>query len=501
MRFAWVLLCLPIWAQTDPAVKAARQYRQAHEREIVSSLMDLLTIPAVAANPDGLRKAATEISARLQKRGAQVRLLEHPGSAPVVYGEIRRPGATRTVLFYAHYDGQPVNPKDWVTPPFQPTLRNAPLERDGQIIPLPEPGKPFDPEWRIYARSASDDKAPVVSILTALDALRAAKIEPTANLKFVFEGEEEAGSPHLEQILAANKQLLAADVWLICDGPVHQSRTSQIVFGVRGVVAFELTVYGARRELHSGHYGNWSPNPAMQLAQLLASMKDAEGRVIIDGYNDGAVPLGPLENQAIADAPEIDEALKKELWLGRTEGAGRKLADLINLPSLNVRGLTSARTGDTATNVIPASATASIDIRLVKGITPAQAIARLRAHIQKQGYTIVNRPPDGATRLAHPKLVYFEEETGGYEAVRTPMDLPVSQMVLKAAERARTPVIRLPTLGGSLPLIMIERQLNVRTITIPIANHDNSQHSSNENLRLQNLWDGIDLMAALLTMN
>ena len=202
------------------------------------------------------------------------KLLEYEGAAPVVYGELARPGAQRTILFYAHYDGSPVSSKEWTNPPFQPVLRSGSIERDGQIISLPDSAKPFDPEWRIYARSASDDKAPISALLTALDALQAARRAPTVNVKFVFEGEEEAGSAHLEQIIAKYQDLLRSDVWLICDGPIHQSRTAQIFFGARGVVTATLTTYGARRELHSGHYGNWAPNPAMMLAQLLASMKN-----------------------------------------------------------------------------------------------------------------------------------------------------------------------------------------------------------------------------------
>jgi acetylornithine deacetylase/succinyl-diaminopimelate desuccinylase-like protein len=495
----WWAAALP--GQTDAPLRAAREYRQTHERDIVARFVELLAIPNVAADPAGLRRNAETIAGELRRRGVTTQLLEHDGAPPAVYGELLRPGARRTVLFYAHYDGQPVNPAEWATPPFQPALRSAPIERDGQVIAIPEAGRSFDPEWRIYARGASDDKAPMVALWTALDALRAARLQPTVNVKFLFEGEEEAGSTHLEQILAKHKTLLKSDVWLICDGPVHQSRAPLIAFGARGVVTATLTVYGARREVHSGHYGNWSPNPAMMLARLLASMKDDDGRILIDGFYEGIEPLSAIEKQAIADMPEFDQQLKQELWLGRTEGGGRKLAELITLPSLNVRGMTSARTGATATNVIPASAEAALDIRLVKGITPAQALHRLKTHITKQGYFIVDRPPDAATRLAHPKILYFNVNEFGYDAVRTSMDLPVSQAVLKAAARARTPVIKLPTMGGSVPLFMIERQLNVPTILTPIVNHDNGQHSFNENIRLQNLWDGIELMAALLTMD
>jgi acetylornithine deacetylase/succinyl-diaminopimelate desuccinylase-like protein len=229
-------------------------------------------------------------------------------------------------------------------------------------------------------------------------------------------------------------------------------------------------------------------------------MKDPDGRVLIEGFYDGAEPLSPIEKQAIAAAPAVDERLKKELWLGRTEGGGLPLAELITLPSLNVRGISSARTGETATNVVPSSATAALDIRLVKGITHRQAIAQLKAHIKKQGYFIVDRSPDAATLLSHARVLYFKTDEFAYDAVRTPMDLPVSKAVITAAARARTPIVMLPTMGGSVPLIMIERALGVPTIITPIVNHDNSQHSFNENIRLQNLWDGIDLMAALLTM-
>src|SRR5579884_589492 len=225
------------------------------------------------------------------------------GAPPVVYGEMLTPGAARTVVFYAHYDGQPLDPKEWATDPWKPTLKGD----------------------RIYARSSSDDKAPIIALMTAVDALKAANIALKQNVKFVFEGEEEAGSRHLGQILEANKQLLKADVWLICDGPVHQSGRRQIVFGARGVETVDVTVYGPKRELHSGHYGNWAPNPAMMLARLLASMKDDDGRVLVDHFYDGIEPLSATEKRAIADAPDVDEELKRELWLGRTEGGGRKL--------------------------------------------------------------------------------------------------------------------------------------------------------------------------------
>jgi acetylornithine deacetylase/succinyl-diaminopimelate desuccinylase-like protein len=353
-------------------------------------------------------------------------------------------------------------------------------------------------DQRLYARSSSDDKAPIIAIASALDALQAAHLPLRSNIKFVFEGEEEAGSPHLAQILAANKTLLEADVWLICDGPVHQSRKQQIVFGARGIETLDITVYGPRRELHSGHYGNWAPNPAFMLVKLLASMKDDDGRVLIDHFYDGIEPLTETEKQAIADAPKFDEELKKELWLDRTEGNGKSLVELLNYPSLNIRGMASSRIGKQASNVIPATATATLDMRLVKGMDHQVASQRVIDHIRKQGYFIVDHDPDAATLLSHPKVAKVTTDQSGYNAERTSMDLPISRDVLRIAAEAQGPIVKLPTMGGSVPLYMISEILHAPTITVPIANHDNNQHSFNENIRLQNLWDGIELMAALL---
>src|SRR5476649_1774763 len=373
-------------AQQNPAAAAARAWRTANERAILAGFMDLLALPNLAREDGNIRRNAAAVSAILEKRGVKTRLLELPGAPPVVFGEIDTPGANRTLVFYAHYDGQPLDPKEWATPPWQPVIR--PLPASEKIDP------PIDPEARIYARSASDDKAPLIAIATALDAIQAARIPMRSNIKFVFEGEEEAGSPHLAAIIRKYKDLLASDVWLICDGPVHQSRRQQIVFGARGVTELDLTLYGPIHELHSGHYGNWAPNPAMMLARLLASMKDDEGRVLIDHFYDGIEPLTETEKRAIAEAPDVDRDLMRELALGRTEGGSKKLVELINLPSLNVRGMSSARTGDKASNVIPATATATIDIRLVKGIDADTAAKRVLEHIRRQGYYIVETEPD-----------------------------------------------------------------------------------------------------------
>jgi acetylornithine deacetylase/succinyl-diaminopimelate desuccinylase-like protein len=465
------LLISFVRAQSNPV----RIWREVHEQTILDEYFQLLSIPNIATDQVNIRRNADMIVAMLKKRGVASRLIDDaPDVNPVVFGEIRTPGATRTLVFYAHYDGQPLDPKEWTTPPFSPVLKDG----------------------RIYARSASDDKAPIMAILAALDS----GVKPKSNIKFVIEGEEEAGSPNFGRILEGNKELFSGDVWLICDGPVHQSRRQLIAFGARGIATVDVTVYGPNRELHSGHYGNWAPNPAMMLVKVLNSLKNDSGKVLIDHFYDNIEPLSATEKKAIAEAPEVDEELKKELWLGSTEGAPKKLIDLLQQPSLNIRGMASARVGAQASNVIPSTATASIDMRLVKGMDHKQTVARFIDHVRKQGYFIVDRDPSADVLMSHERVAKVVSKEGGYNAVRTSMDLPISKEVIRAVESARGPAVKVPTMGGSVPLDAIEHALGTHTITIPIANHDNNQHSYNENIRVQNLWDGIELMAALLAM-
>jgi acetylornithine deacetylase/succinyl-diaminopimelate desuccinylase-like protein len=488
----------PGQAQTSPST--VRAYRESHEAEIISELVELLSIPNVASDSINIRRNAERLLEMMSRRGIQSRLLESAGP-PAIFGELKSEGATETIGIYAHYDGQPVDRSKWATDPFKPTLRDRPLEAGGQVVSLPARGGKLDPEWRLYARSASDDKAPIIAMLAALDALRASKIKPTANLKFLFDGEEEAGSPHLEEIVNRNKSLLAADVWICADGPVHQTRRPLVYFGARGVISVSITVYGANRALHSGHYGNWSPNPAMRLAKLLAGMKDDSGRVLIEGFYDDVAPLGAEEKKALAAAPDTDAELMREYGLAATEGGGRKLAELINEPSLNIDGLRSEYVEKEARTIIPAEATATIDLRLVKGIVPRRQVERVVAHIRKQGYFVVTGQPDDQTRLKHALIARVTVNEPGYRAVRTPMNLPISKKIAGAVERAtgEKPVL-MPTLGGSVPLWIIEDATAAPQIGVPIVNHDNNQHSSNENLRVKNLWDGIEIFAALMTM-
>jgi len=482
MRILTILLSLvlsnvaPVLAQTSPA-SAARAWHLSRQAPILDEFRELLAIPNVAANLNDMRRNAEFLRAMFAKRGIVLHTLDHPGAPAALFGEIRTPGARRTLMLYVHYDGQPVDPLQWtITKPFEPVIRDD----------------------HIWARSASDDKAPFITITAALDALKHASIGLGSNIKFFFDGEEEAGSPHIGPIIEKHKDLLGSDIWIFCDGPVHQNRMQQIVFGARGSTGLQITVYGPRRELHSGHYGNWATNPVVMLAHLLASMKDDEtGRVLVKDFYKDVVPLSEAETSALSRAPRFDEELKRELGLARVEGDGRRLDELINQPALNFQGIASAGVGPQTRNVIPAAGTAALGIRLVKGTDWRRMQDLVIAHIRSRGYHIVESDPDLETRLKYPRICKVARERG-YNAVRAPMDLPIARQIVAAVESARGKVIQLPTLGGSLPIAPISETLNAPVILLPIANHDNNQHGHNENLRLRNLWDGIETMAAVL---
>ncbi len=474
-----------------------RAYRLSREHAILRELVEFLSIPNLSSDREAIRRNAEFLRAMLERRGVRAEILEVDDAPPAVYGELLVPNARHTIVFYAHFDGQPVDPAQWASDPWMPVLRDRPLEQGGRVIswsslPVPVPG-----EWRLYARSASDDKAPILALLVALDALRAAQIPLSVNVKFFFEGEEEAGSPHLRAILQKYADRLKADAWVLCDGPVHQTRRQQVYFGARGIVDLELTVYGPVRPLHSGHYGNWAPNPAALLAHLLASMRQEDGRIRIPGFYDDVRPLTESERRALAEVPDIDEQLRQELGLAWSEGDGQRLVELILMPALNVRGLRAGHVGEMAQNAIPTEATASIDFRLVPDQTPEGVRRRVEDHIRRQGFFIVSHAPSVEERRRHPKIVRLAWGPG-YPPARTLMDLPIARALVRLIEEAvGAPIVKMPSLGGSIPMHLFQEVLGAPVIGVPIVNHDNNQHGANENLRIQNLWDGIEIYAVL----
>jgi len=486
-----LLLAMPLSAAEDPDAlqhrNAVAGWVQAHRQAILDELSVFVKLPNTATDADDIRRNAEHLQGLLERRGLEVQQLDVEGM-PYVTARLRPEaphpdGSPPTVLFYCHFDGQPVDPSRWtVAPPYEPTLV----------------GGIDDPEARLYGRSSSDDKAPIVALLAAIDALRAAEVPPNIEARFIFDPEEEIGSPHLTTMVERHGELLTADLLIFADGPTHQSGRPTVVFGSRGIVTVTLTVYGAANALHSGHYGNWAPNPAEKLASLLASMKDADGRVVVEGFYDDVELLSPVERRAIDAIPPVEPGLQHDLLVARPDGGGNTLQQLINLPSLNVRGMASAWVGEHSRTIVPATATAELDLRLVKAIDPHEQVERIKAHAAKQGFHVVEEEPDAATRRQHAHVVLIE--TGhGTPAARTPMDTPASRALIEAVQRAVTvePVL-MPTLGGTGPLHQFESALGMPVYGVPIVNFDNNQHAPDENLRLGNLWDGIVIYASLL---
>ena len=453
--------------------------------------MQLLSIPNRATDTADIEQNAQTIQKMLEARGVRVHVLRIPGAPPLVYGELHAQANRPTVGIYAHYDGQPVDPKQWRTPPFTPVIRDP----GGHEIAWKEKSE-YHPESRIYARSASDDKAPIEATMAALDALHASRIPLSVNVKFLFEGEEEAGSPHLAEYLRRFPNVLEANAWLLCDGPVHQSRKMQVFFGARGDLDLEMTVYGPTRPLHSGHYGNWAPNPIVLLTHLLDSMRDTDAKILIPGYYDDVRPLTPLEREALARTPAADEELKQELAIAVPEGDGAPLAEQILKPAINIRGIQGGHVGNAAANVISTEGKASIDFRLVPDQTPEKVRKEVEAHISRQGFFIVHDDPDMATRRSHARVIELAWGPG-YPAYRAAMENPTAQGVVKTIADATGSVIQVVSLGGSIPMYLFAGKGDTPVIGVPIANHDNNQHAADENLRIQNLWDAIAIYASL----
>ena len=507
---ALAVLLLPSFAAGQKAappspaqvVQAVREYRMDNEDRIVRELTEFLAIPNIASDTPNIQKNAAHLVEMMEARGIETHLLPITGRGPVVFGKLISPEAKRTVIFYAHYDGQPVDASAWkCTQPFEPKIwtngKDVCDEHGEPSKGIGEKPVAHTDDWRIYARSASDDKGPIVALLDAIDALQAKRIPMAVNLKVIFEGEEEAGSPNLQKTLELHKNLLGADLLITADGPVHQSGRPLVFFGNRGDIGIDLTVYGPVRALHSGHYGNWAPNPAMELSRLLASMKDEDGRVLIPGYYDDVTPLGEVEKKALAKMPDNDADLERELGIAKSEGAGKKLAELIMEPSLNVRGLRSAYVGAQAQNVVPDKAEASLDARLVRGEDPQKKFDQIAGFIRRQGYYVIDHEPTMEERQSHARIAKVIYE-GGYRASRTPMDLPVSQALVKVVQDATDgSAVIAPTLGGSVPTYIFE-DLGLPWIGVPIVNYDNHQHSSDENLRLGHFWRGMEIYGAIL---
>jgi acetylornithine deacetylase/succinyl-diaminopimelate desuccinylase-like protein len=467
--------------------------------------LDLLAIPNDPVRPADIQRNAAWLVRAFERRGFSARTLENTDK-PLVFAEWPGEGARRTVLFYFHLDGQPVVPSEWSqASPFQPVLKRRSTDGRWQPVDLREMLAPdFDPELRVFARSAADDKGPIGMFLAAIDLLRKHRIDPAVNVKILVDSEEETGSPEIAAVVERNKEALRADVLVLLDDPSHPSGRPTAAFGNRGVVALTLTVYGPKVPAHSGHYGNFVPNPAFALARLLASMKDDQGRVTIPGYY-ATTTVSDADRLVMMAAADDETALRRRFGISESEKVAPTYQESLQYPSLNVRGMASASIGEKAANIIPRDATAELEIRTTTEAGRDYLTGLLRKHILAQGFVIVDGPPSDEVRAAHPRLASLQPRDGEILPARQSLDSRVRTWVEGALRSAhegtgpRAAPVLIRALGASVPTQKIATPLGLPFVLVPTVNPDNNQHTYDENLRLGNYLTGIRSMVGLMT--
>jgi acetylornithine deacetylase/succinyl-diaminopimelate desuccinylase-like protein len=466
--------------------------------------LDLLSLPNVAAQPSDIERNVAFLEKSFQARNFKTQRLDNPAGRPMLLAELNgAKDSAPTILFYAHFDGQPVVKEQWAqNDPFEPSVKQRNAQGAWQEVPRERlSARPFDPELRVFARSASDDKAPIVMLLTAIDVLQAQRKAPAINVKVLLDSEEEMGSPSLGETVKANRERFNADALVVLDGPVHASGKPTLVFGNRGITQATLTVFGPTAPLHSGHFGNYVPNPAMRLAALLASMKDDGGRVLVEGYYDG-IQLTDADRRVLKATGDDEAALLKRTGIAKPERVGATYQEALQYPSLNVRGMASAAVGAKAANIVPSEAIAEIDIRTTPETDGHRLFELLKRHIEKQGYHLVDAAPTQDERASHDKLAMFK--LGSVEAAaRVPMDAPVGRWAMGALKSRTAPTpsvdpVRIRMMGGTVPTDVLVDALGLPFLLVPTVNADNNQHTFDENMRLGNFVTGTETVYSLL---
>jgi acetylornithine deacetylase/succinyl-diaminopimelate desuccinylase-like protein len=499
------LLALGLSMATCAAQAQSQSATIAAAQKNFPEFLELLRIPNVAAEPADMQRNAAFLAESFRKRGFEVRLLDNTAKRPLVFATFGKPRkGARTVLFYIHFDGQPVTPSEWAQKsPFEPVVQTRDASGKWTEVETSRlTQQPFDPELRVFARSASDDKAPIMMLLTAIDLLKGQRRSPAVNVKVILDSEEEISSPSLAEVVSANRVLFDADALVVLDGPEHASGRPTLVFGNRGIAQAVLTVFGPRAPLHSGHFGNYAPNPAMRLASLLASMKDDQGRVLVPDYYDG-VQLTAADREVLKATGDDEAAIRSRIGIARAEGVGENYQEALQYPSLNVRGMASAAVGARAANIVPSEAIAELDMRTTPETDGRKLFELVKQHIQKQGYHLVDAPPTDDERARFDKLAMFK--LGDVQAAqRMPMDAPVGRWIYKAlgstpTARGDIDPVRIRMMGGTVPTDVLVNALKLPFVLVPTVNGDNNQHARDENLRMGHFITGTDVVVALLS--
>lgn len=437
-------------------------YVDQHEERFLARLIDYLRRPSISAYGEGIGEVAAYIADVMRQLRLRVQILPTAGW-PMVFGEHIMSSEAPTVLLYGHYDVQPPDPlESWVTPPFEPSVRDG----------------------RLYARGVGDNKGQHFAQLLALESLLACSGHLPCNVKVLLEGEEEVGSPHMPEFIREHRDLLQADLVIVSDGPVHESGRSIISFGVRGVLDLELRARGANQDLHSGNWGGIVPNPLWTLVHLLATMKNARGEITIEGFYDHVLPQSPLERAALEQLPIDLEQVKQTLDLHRLDEPQERgyFERLSAWPTLTINGLHGGYGGPGSKTVLPHEAVAKCDIRLVEAQTVEEILAKVKAHVQKYA------PEVSVT--SH----------GGMDPSKTPLDSPFTALLRQAitAAQGEEPLL-VPAMGGSLPNYVFTKTLGIPAFGVPYANADEANHAPNENMEIARFFLGIKTGAAMLS--
>lgn len=476
---------------------------QKHVKNYYGDLYDFMCLPSNAHIKEHIQPNLDWLKKTFEKRGFTTEFLPTEGH-PMFFAEhqsaIPAKGLLKTLLFYMHFDGQPVEPENWQQEsPYKPVLKKRTADGKWEKIDWSNLQSGYDPEWRIFARAMSDDKGPILMLLAALDMMEKEKVQSPYHIKVILDSEEEISSPHLADMVKKYKNKLTADFLMVMDAGRHLSNQPTLIYGCRGIARLTVTTYGARGAQHSGHYGNYLPNPALRMAQLLASMKDEDGRVSIPGYYDG-ITLDDNAKKILAAVPDDEAFIKTATGIVGLDKVGENYQEALQYPSLNIRGLVSANIGEKANTIIPEKAVAEIDIRLVPETDPKRLINLVADHIKSKGYYIVDgREPTEAERMQYPKIAGIKSVIGSLP-FRTDFGIYSDRWLTAAMVRTfgKTP-IKIRMMGGSVPIVPFLRELNIPAIHVPMVNMDNNQHAANENLRLGNYIEGIKTWIAILT--
>ena len=320
-------------------------------------------------------------------------------------------------------------------------------------------------------------------------------------MKIILHGEEEGGSPKgdgLGEVIAKYPDKLKSDLLIMLDGPEHPSGQPTIYYGGRGGASVEVTVYTAKQGMHTGNYGNWQPDANVRLSQLISSMVDPTGKVLIPGFYGDVLPFLSDAKAMMAAVPDDSKQMQKDFGVGSLDGAASSLQEGLNMPTFGVRIAQSGEVG----GVIPPYAIAMISMRLVKENDPGVMYQRVADFVRSQGYFIVDKDPDVATLASHPKVAKIPSRHSGNNsgAWRTEPSEPQAEFVTEALRKVwGEKLVRIRTLGGGVPATPFINAFHLPTVGIAIANYDDNQHSDNENIRMENLFDGMATLASLMT--